>query len=158
MIGQTSNRYSNDMMNLGPKGKALIQSFEQCRLYAYQDQRGVWTIGWGHTGPGVVENLTCTQAEADDWFDQDTQTAVNAVNRTVAVGLTQNQFDALASFTFNVGVGSEAHSTMLVDINSANFPAAADQFLVWNHVNGVVNAGLTRRRKAERALFLDTST
>jgi lysozyme len=145
-------------MNLGPKGTALIESFEQCRLYAYQDQQGIWTIGWGRTGPGVVEYLTCTQAEADAWFIQDTQAACNAVNRTVAVGLTQNQFDALVSFTFNVGAGSEAHSTMLVDINSGNFAAAADQFLVWNHVNGIVDAGLSRRRAAERALFLSQTT
>jgi lysozyme len=141
-------------MILGPAGQALIQSFEQCKLYAYQDQRGVWTIGWGHTGPDVVEYLTCTQAEADTWFIMDTQRAINAVNRTVHVGLTQNEFDALVSFTFNVGVGSEAHSTMLTLLNGLNIKAAADQFLVWNHVNGIVNAGLTRRRTAERALFL----
>jgi lysozyme len=141
-------------MILGDAGKKLIQSFEECRLYAYQDQRGIWTIGWGHTGPGVVEYLTCTQEEADTWFVQDTQRACNGVNHTVSVPLTQNQFDALVSFTFNVGVGSEAHSTMLLDINGVNFPAAADQFLVWNHVNHMVNAGLTRRRIAERALFL----
>lgn len=141
------------MMQLGPKGKALIQSFENCKLYAYQDQRGVWTIAWGHT-LGVVPYLTCTQAEADAWFVQDTQTAVNAVNRTAQVLLSQEQFDALASFTFNVGQGSEAHSTLLADVNSGNMAAAAAQFEQWNHVNGQVDAGLTRRRTAERDLFL----
>jgi lysozyme len=140
-------------MNLGHSGTALIQSFETLRLAAYQDQRGIWTIGWGHT-LGVVEYQTCTQAEADEWFLQDTQYAVDGINRTVCVGLTQNQFDALVSFTFNVGIGSEAHSTLLAYINGGNFYDAADQFLAWNHINGVPNAGLTRRRLAERALFL----
>jgi lysozyme len=144
-------------MQLGAKGKALIQSFEDCKLYAYQDQRGIWTIGWGHT-LGVVPYQTCTTADADGWFTQDTQAACNAVNRTVDVALSQNQFDALVSFTFNVGMGSEAHSTLVKVLNQGHYDQAADQFLVWNHVNGVPNAGLTRRRAAERALFLDTST
>lgn len=144
-------------MFLGPKGKALIQSFESLRLQAYQDQRGIWTLGWGHT-QGVVPYQTCTASDADEWFTQDTATAVKAVNATVHVPLTQEQFDALVSFTFNVGQGSEAHSTLLADINKGDFAAAAAQFLVWNHTNGVVNAGLTRRRAAERALFLDSAT
>jgi lysozyme len=141
------------MMALGPKGRALIQSFESLRLQAYQDQRGIWTVGWGHTA-GVVPYQTCSVSDADEWFTQDTQTAVNAVNRTTDVPLTQEQFDALVSFTFNVGQGSEAHSTLLSLVNQSNFAAAADQFLVWNHVNGQPNAGLTRRRQAERDLFL----
>jgi lysozyme len=144
-------------MNLGAKGRALIQSFEDCKLYAYQDQRGIWTIGWGHTR-GVVPYQTCTAADADGWFTQDTQAACNAVTRTVDVALSQNQFDALVSFTFNVGMGSEAHSTLVKVLNQGHYDQAADQFLVWNHVNGIPNAGLTRRREAERALFLDTST
>ena len=140
-------------MTLGPKGRALIQSFESLRLQAYQDQRGIWTLGWGHV-QGVVENQTCSISDADEWFTQDTQTAVNAVNRTTDVPLSQEQFDALVSFTFNVGQTAEAHSTLLSYVNQSNFAAAADQFLVWNHVSGVPNAGLTRRREAERALFL----
>lgn len=141
-------------MKLGAAGTALIERFETCKLYAYQDQRGIWTIGWGHTGPGVVEYLTCTQAEADAWFIQDTQAACNGVTNTVDVAMTQNQFDALTSFTFNVGIGSEAHSTLIKLLNSGNTAGAAAQFLVWNHVNGVVDAGLTRRRTAEQSLFL----
>jgi lysozyme len=141
-------------MILSQTGKALIQSFESCKLYAYQDERGIWTIGWGHT-TGVVPYLTCTPQDADGWFDQDTQNVINAVNNSVKVPLTQNQFDALVSFTYNVGVGSEAHSTLLQLLNAGNFQGAADQFLLWNHVNGQVDAGLTRRREAEQALFLE---
>jgi lysozyme len=144
------------MMSLGPKGRALIQSFESLRLQAYQDQRGIWSIAWGHTA-GVVPYQTCSVSDADDWFTQDTQTAVNAVNRTTDVPLSQEQFDALSSFVFNVGAGAEAHSTLLSYVNQRDFAGAADQFLVWNHVNGVPNDGLTRRRQAERALFLSQS-
>ena len=140
-------------MTLGPKGRALIQSFESLRLQAYQDQRGIWTIGWGHT-LGVVPYQTCSVSDADDWFTQDTQTAVNAVNSTTDVPLTQEQFDALVSFTFNVGQGAEAHSTLLSYVNQHRFAEAADQFLVWDHIAGVPNAGLLRRRQAELALFL----
>jgi lysozyme len=144
-------------MILGDAGRALIQSFENCKLYAYQDQRGIWSIGWGHT-LGVVPYQTCTQDDADAWFTQDTQAAVNGVMRSLDVAVTQNQFDALVSFTFNVGVGSEAHSTLLALVNQGKFTLAAAQFSFWNHVNGVVDAGLTRRRAAEQALFSGTST
>lgn len=140
-------------MQLGSAGKALIQSFENCKLYAYQDQRGIWTIGWGHT-LGVVPYQTCSQADADAWFVQDTQAAVNAVARHVDIALTQNKFDALVSLCFNIGQGSFASSTLLKDLNNNDTTNAAQQFLVWNHTNGVENAGLTRRREAERALFL----
>lgn len=145
-------------MILGPKGKALIQSFEKLELVSYQDERGIWTIGWGHTGSDVGPNQVCTPDQADTWFISDTQAAVHGVWRTVDVALTQNQFDALVSFTFNVGVGSEAHSTLVKLLNAGNVQGAADQFLVWNHVDGIPNAGLTRRREAERALFLDQTT
>lgn len=141
------------MMQLGPKGRALIQSFESLRLQAYQDQRGIWTLGWGHT-LGVVPYQTCTLDEADGWFTDDTQSAVNAVIRTVDIPLSQEQFDALVSFTFNVGQGAEAHSTLVSYVNQSNFVAAAAEFPKWNHVNGVPNAGLSRRRAAEQALFL----
>lgn len=142
-------------MTLGAKGRALIQSFEQCRLQAYQDQRGIWTIGFGHTR-GVVPYQTCTQAEAEDWFTQDTAEAVRAVIASTDVPLTQNQFDALVAFTYNVGAGSEAHSTLIKLLNAGRYALAADQFNLWNHIDGQVSAGLTRRRAAERALFLTT--
>jgi lysozyme len=145
------------MMVLGPKGKALIQGFEQCRLAAYPDQKGVWTIGWGHTGPEIVEGLTCTQDQADQWFKEDTDWACKAIIRTVDVALNQNQFDALVSFVFNVGAYSEAHSTLVSMLNRAQYAQAANQFQFWNHTGGVVSAGLTKRRAAERDLFLDRS-
>lgn len=145
------------MLTLGLAGAALIKRFEQCRLTSYQDQRGIWTIGWGHTGPEVIEGLTCTQTQADTWFLADTHFAVVAVIKSLAVQLTQNEFDALVCFTFNVGAGSEAHSTLLRLVNLGQTQQAADQFPIWNHVDGVVDPGLTRRRTAEQALFLSPS-
>ena len=138
-------------MQLGAAGKALIQSFENLRLQAYQDQRGIWSIGWGHTP--AVEYQETTPEEADEWFAQDTQAAVNAVNRTVDVALNQNQFDALCSLCFNIGAHAFATSTLIALLNQGKFLLALGQFSFWNHINGVVNAGLTRRRTAEQALF-----
>lgn len=142
------------MMQLGAAGKILIQSFEKLRLKSYQDGGGVWTLGWGHTGPAVGPLSVCSQADADSWFLADTAGACRAINSNVDVAMTQNQFDALVSFTFNVGVGAFGSSTLLKDLNGGNAAGAADQFLVWIKVNGVESAGLSRRRAAERALFL----
>lgn len=140
-------------MKLSDFGLKFIEQLEGNHPLAYQDQRGVWTIGVGHTGADVTPGLVATQDQIDSWLLQDTQTACNAVMRTVDVPMTQNQFDALVSFTFNVGQGSEAHSTMVTLLNQGKYDFAAAQFSFWNHVNGQVNAGLTRRRAAEQALF-----
>jgi lysozyme len=141
-------------MQLGTAGRNLIQHFEQCRLTAYQDVKGIWTIGWGHTGPEVGPGLTWTQEQADDAFVRDTGAAVLGVNRSLDVAVNQNQFDALVSFTFNVGVNSEAHSTLVSLINNGHFAAAAAQFPLWDHSGGVEIPGLKLRREAEQALFL----
>ena len=141
-------------MKLGAAGKTLIQSFEKLALVAYKDQGGVWTIGWGHTGPEAFEGATCSPAQADAWFDTDIRRAVNATNHSLDVALNQNQFDALVAFTYNVGVGAEAHSALLRLVNGHHFDAAALEFGKWNHVAGQVSAGLTRRREAERELFV----
>ena len=132
----------------------LVTAFEGCKLTAYPDQGGVWTIGYGHTGPDVYEGLTITQDQAIAFLQQDLQTASSAVNRYVTVDLQQNQFDPLVDFVFNEGAGRLQHSTLLRDLNAGNYSAAADQFLVWDIAAGKVDAGLYRRREAERAMFL----
>lgn len=141
------------MSTLSSKGEDLIKGFEELRLVAYQDDKGIWTIGWGHTGPEVVEGLTCTVEQAETWFQEDTLWAVKGVNDSLTTNVSQPQFDALVSFTFNVGVGAEAHSTMVKLINARNFPAAANEFPKWDHEDGKVSAGLLERRLAEQALF-----
>jgi lysozyme len=140
------------MMQLGTKGKALIQGFEKLALTAYQDQGGIWTIGWGHVNSGIRAGDKCSPEQADAWFEQDVQRAVLAVSDTINVPLTQNQFDALVAFTYNVGATAMAHSTLIKLLNQGR--PAAGEFAKWNKVNGQPSAGLTRRRDAECKLFL----
>jgi len=134
-------------------GFALTKNFEGVLLSAYADQGGVWTIGYGHTGPGVHAGLTITQEQADTFLHNDVAGAVACVNRLVTAKINQNQFDALVDFVFNLGCASFAKSTLLRKVNSGNFSDAAAQFLRWNHIGRVVVAGLTRRRQAEVTLF-----
>jgi len=134
-------------------GLALTEQFEGLSLSAYQDQVGVWTIGYGHTGSDVTPDLTITQAQAEQLLQQDVASACDCVNNNVAVQLSQDQFDALVDFVFNLGAGAFKGSTLLRELNAGNFAGAAAQFEVWSHADGVVVAGLLRRRQAERALF-----
>lgn len=131
----------------------MIEGFEGLETRAYQDQRGIWTIGYGRIA-GVKQGDTCTKEQADEWVAEDLATAEKAVSTMVKVPLNQNQFDALVSFTYNVGAGSLQHSTLLSLLNQGAFNGAANQFLAWDHINGVMSNGLLRRRKMERALFL----
>lgn len=139
---------------LGPAGTALIKSFEKLELMGYPDEGGIPTAGWGHTGPDVVIGQLYTPGQAAAWFLGDTAAAVRAVDAEAPATINQNQFDALVSFGFNVGITAEAHSTLMRLVQSGDLAGAAAQFGVWNHVNGVVSAGLTARRTAERDLFL----
>lgn len=135
------------------KGLALTEEFEGCRLTAYQDQVGVWTIGYGHTGPDVTAGLTITSDEAQALLAKDVSSAADSVNNLVAVKLTQQEFDALVDFVFNLGAGAFRGSTMLRDLNAGDFTNAAAQFDMWDHAGGAVVAGLLRRRQAEAELF-----
>lgn len=144
-------------MNLGLRGEALIKSFEEYRGDAYQDQGGVWTAGWGHTGPDVGPTTTCTLSQAQQWFDADTVSAVITVSRAIYPVMTQNQFDALVSLCFNIGSGSFGSSTLVRDMNAHNYSAAAAEFPKWDHVTGLPNPGLWRRRMAEQQLFESTT-
>jgi lysozyme len=140
-------------MTYSKTGTALTEQFESCRLVAYQDIRGIWTCGWGHTGPEVVEGLVWTQDQADAQLLADVQSAVNCVNGTVTVTLTQDEFDALVDFVFNVGCVAFEESTLLLLLNQGAFQASAEQFARWDHASGKVVAGLLRRREAETAEF-----
>jgi lysozyme len=135
-------------------GLALTKSFEGLRLTAYQDCAGVWTIGYGHTGPGVHEGQTITEFEAEALLRTDLAAAVACVNRAVTEAITQPQFDALVDFCFNAGRGSFLGSTLLRLINAGDPSAAVAQFGLWVHAGGAVVAGLVRRRKAEADLFV----
>ena len=134
-------------------GLALTEKSEGFVPTAYQDPVGVWTIGYGHTGPDVTPGLTITLAQAQQLLQQDTVSAASCVNNCVTVVLNQNQFDALVDFTFNLGPKALYSSTLLKDVNLGDFDSAAQQFGRWVYAGGKVLPGLVTRRAAEAALF-----
>lgn len=133
-------------------GLHLTEQFEGCKLQAYPDSTGIPTIGYGHT-KGVSLGMTCTQAQAEQWLQQDINYAASEVNKHVTVPLTQHQFDALVDFTFNCGAGNLDHSTLLKLVNTGDFTHAANEFERWDKAGGKVVAGLLRRRLAEKNEF-----
>ncbi|HEB0916369.1 TPA: lysozyme [Enterobacter cloacae] len=145
-------------MQTSEKGIALIKQFEGCKLTAYQDSVGVWTIGYGWTQPvdgkPIRAGMTIKQENAERLLKTGLVSYESDVSRLVKVGLTQGQFDALVSFTYNLGARSLSTSTLLRKLNAGDYAGAADEFLRWNKAGGKVLNGLTRRREAERALFL----
>lgn len=141
-------------MKTSKKGLDLIKEFEGCKLVAYKDQGGVYTIGFGHTGDDVHPNSEWSQLQADQALVRDLEDAEWGVTGLVQTKISQNQFDALVCFAYNVGIAALARSSLLKQLNMKHFKEAAEQFLNWCHVKGVVSAGLLRRRQAERKLFL----
>ncbi|AYQ11336.1 lysozyme [Escherichia coli] len=145
-------------MQTSEKGIALIKEFEGCRLTAYRDSVGVWTIGYGWTQPvdgkPIRAGMTIKQETAERLLKTGLVSYESDVSRLVKVGLTQGQFDALVSFTYNLGARSLSTSTLLRKLNAGDYAGAADEFLRWNKAGGKVLNGLTRRREAERTLFL----
>lgn len=142
-------------------GIALIKQFEGCKLTAYPDPGtggAPWTIGYGWTQPvdgkPVRPGMTIDQATADRLLKTGLVSYENDVSRLVKVKLSQGQFDALVSFTYNLGSRSLSTSTLLSKLNAGDYAGAADEFPRWNKASGKVLNGLTRRREAERALFL----
>jgi lysozyme len=141
-------------MNINNAGIQLIKTFEGCKLTAYQDQKGIWTVGFGCTGPTIKEGLTITQDEADKMLLDALGLVIRGLNGLIVVPITENQFNAMASLIYNVGLEYFKTSTLLRYVNNSDFVAAADQFLLWDHCAGKVDPGLLRRRQAERELFL----
>lgn len=141
-------------MNISENGLTLIKNFEGCRLKAYKCPAGVWTIGYGHTGKDVKEYTIITQEQAEHYLHNDVIIHSANVSRLVKRPLTQNQFDALVSFEYNVGYGNFASSTMLKLINQNKFPEASQQFDRWVFANKKKLEGLVKRRQAEKELFL----
>jgi lysozyme len=139
-------------MTYSKSGIHLTEHFEGCKFVAYKDLRGIWTIAYGHTC-GVYEGMTCTQAQADEWLRQDIVFAAACVNSFVLVGLSQEEFDALVDFVFNLGCGNFKHSTLLGKINRGDFAGAASELDKWDYVAGKQCAGLLRRREAEQDEF-----
>lgn len=141
-------------MNISKKGLNLIKSFEGLELKAYKDSVGVVTIGYGSTGPHVSMGQTITESQAEALLKSDVGRFEKGVEDLVTVPLNQNQFDALVSFSFNLGLGNLKSSTLLRKLNSLDYAGAANEFPRWNRAGNKVLAGLTRRRLAEKELFL----
>lgn len=133
------------------RGMALIKQWESCRLEAYDDGTGTWTIGWGHTA-GVKPGDTCTQAQADAWLLEEVTRFNNHVNGyDDTYHWTQNEEDALTSFAYNIG-----NIDQLTANGTRTKAEIADKMLLYVNAGGKYMEGLANRRKQERALFLDT--
>jgi lysozyme len=142
-------------VNIGRKGEELIKEFESCELTAYRDQRGVVTCGWGATGPDISMRTHWTQDQADARFDRDIEVRAKQLTEFLdGAPTTQNQFDALLSLGYNIGMGALKGSTALRKHIAGDHNGAAKAILMWNKVNGKQNPGLTRRRNAEHDLYL----
>ena len=140
-------------MKTSEEGRALIQSFEQCRLRAYlPTPDDVWTCGWGST-QGVTEDTEWTQEEADARFEDDLAVYEKCVEESVDVELTQAKFDACVSLAFNIGRKAFKDSTLCRLLNAGDYEGAKAQFSRWNKQAGKVVNGLTRRRAAEAQMF-----
>lgn len=141
------------MLTASPAAYALIRNFEGLRLVAYQCSSSRWTLGYGHTR-GVKAGDRCSVSDAERWLREDVALAERGVRELFPVPLTQNQFDALTSFVFNIGESRIQGSGVQKLINAGLFAEAANRFLLWNLSGGKISEGLNRRRKAERELFL----
>ena len=141
-------------MNISQEGLSLIKKFEGCELEAYKCAAGVWTIGYGST-KGVKQGDTISQEDADKLLLHEIKEYETYVNDMVNVDLTQNQFDALVSWVFNLGPANLAASTLLKVLNAKDYEGVPAQIKRWNKAGGKVLQGLIRRREAEALLFQD---
>lgn len=150
--GALAPRPIGEKMGISEEGKNLIKKFEGCELEAYKCAAGVWTIGYGHIKT-AVEGMKIDQATANELFDEEMGEYETYVNTAVTVPLSQNQFDALVSWVFNLGNGNLNASTMLKVINSGDHAGVPAQIKRWNKAGGKVLEGLIRRREAEALLY-----
>ena len=134
------------------EGLSLIKKFEGCELEAYQCSAGVWTIGYGHT-KGVAPGDSISQEEAEQMLVDELHEYESYVNEYVTVALSQNQFDALVSWVYNLGPANLKASTMLKVLNSGEYEDVPAQMKRWNKAGGKVLEGLIRRREAEACLY-----
>lgn len=155
---QTTTQQSISDKSMSSNGIASLKSLEGLRLNAYQDVGGVWTIGYGHTsaagGMSVVSGQVITNQQAEQLLKDDlARMTYPVIERLVKVPLSQGQFDALASFIYNLGEAQVSKSTLLQLLNSGDYSGASNEFSRWVYVGSVKFDGLIRRRQNERELF-----
>lgn len=136
-------------------GVTLIKDYEGLHLTPYLCAAKIWTIGYGHTRT-VQAGMQITPEQADQLLDDDLRLVERAVQRAVTVPLNDNQFAALVSFAFNVGINNFQNSTLLKLLNRGWYEQVPAQLMRWNRVNGEVMGGLSRRRAAEGQLWKRT--
>lgn len=134
-------------------GLAILKHYESCELEAYLCPNRRWTCGWGET-EGVTRNTKWTQTYADERLEQSLRVREAAIEKLVTVSLTSNQFSSLVSFVYNVGVDAFSKSTLLRLLNKGDYSGASEQFRRWDKAGARILPGLTRRRIAERDLFM----
>jgi lysozyme len=139
-------------MNISQEGISLIKKFEGCELEAYKCAAGVWTIGYGHT-KDVKEGDSILKEDAESMLMHELQEYCNDVDIAVKVDLKQNEFDALVSWTYNLGLTNLNSSTMLKVLNEGKHNEVPAQMKRWNKASGQVKQGLVRRREAEALMF-----
>ena len=146
-------------MNITEAGLALIREAEGLRTRAYRDSTGIWTIGYGHTSaagaPQVVAGLEIAPDEADVILARDVAMFARGVAAAVTAPLTDDQFSALVSFAYNVGLGNFRSSSVLTAVNARDFDAVPRRLALWVKAGGKTLGGLVKRRAAEAALFVN---
>jgi lysozyme len=145
-------------MEVNKAGRDLIKQFEGCKLKAYKCPAGLWTISWGLTfypdGTKVKEGDMITQQQAEDYFNEIVDDFAKGVDILVKSNVTANNFSAIVSFAFNVGMGNFRRSTLLRKVNAnPKDPSIRAEFMKWTRANNVVLKGLVRRREAEAKLY-----
>ena len=142
-------------MKIDKYGEKLIKKFESCKLTAYKADKSekYYTIGWGHYGADVNKNMKISKETANKLFENDIKYFETSVNNCLKVKVTQSMFNALVSFTYNVGYGNFKKSTLLKYVNKKQFRKASNEFKKWNKCGGKVLKGLVNRRKLEQVEF-----
>lgn len=144
------------MRHINEKGLAIIKESETCKLTMYICPGGKKTIGWGHVLPDDTDIISIPQSLADGWLREDIEkTEEQLAVATQHIILTDNQWSALVSFCFNVGIGNFLSSTMRRKLNAGDYEGAADEFGKWVYAKGKKLAGLVKRREKEKSLFLE---
>ena len=147
------------MRHINERGIEMVKSFEGLALRPYVCAGGVVSVGYGCTvsrtgGPFNLDMESISETEAEALLVRDLESSEGWVSRLIKTALTENQYSALTSFTFNVGAGALQRSTLRMKLNRSEYQGAADEFPKWRMAGGRILAGLVRRRAAERALFL----
>lgn len=142
-------------MQVNSLGLSLIKTFEGCRLNAYKDPVGIWTIGYGSTGPEIKEGLKWTALQAEDRLRLDLSKFEKGVKSLAKVDLNENEFSALVCFSYNLGLNNLRVSHLMLKINSDLYQNSdiMKEFAKWNKAGGKVLPGLVARRNAEGLLF-----